>query len=518
MSKVRRTVAQDRKSVWSAAFDAAERAYGRADYAEALPLLELAASAAPAYTGAIELLRARCSLYAGDYELAYAAGAAASRDCDTVGERLAAAVLQALAAKRSRKVAEARRLFASLDAEVSVTSAIDSAEARYLLALGAFEDDDFERARELLEPNLRANVHEAHSLALAGRIDAEQGAFREAGAAFAKAQRRTSASGVTDLRFDAETLASLATIAAETVDLELAKRARASYEKMEWPPVLAPERYAVLEALRTIALLEGDLAGAFFAARDAATLELGPAAQALAETRLAATARLLGDFGTERIVLRRAWEMLRSLRPDRFERSSAYALAAFAAEASAVFPSESRKAMVAFRSLVAKAATPLDLRLEAFGAVGSARVAESSGERIAALRHYRSAFAMWQRLGADLRTVLTALDLRRLTGDEAHLKTIRSIVARAPKAWFVADLKRARNPVSRLTPAERVVLARLLRGEAAKAIGEALERSPHTISNHTRKILAAFELNSRSKLIARCVELGITPEALEREG
>jgi DNA-binding NarL/FixJ family response regulator len=82
----------------------------------------------------------------------------------------------------------------------------------------------------------------------------------------------------------------------------------------------------------------------------------------------------------------------------------------------------------------------------------------------------------------------------------------------------VADLKRARNPVSRLTPAERVVLARLLRGEAAKAIGEALERSPYTISNHTRKILAAFELNSRSKLIARCVELGITPEALEREG
>ena len=63
-----------------------------------------------------------------------------------------------------------------------------------------------------------------------------------------------------------------------------------------------------------------------------------------------------------------------------------------------------------------------------------------------------------------------------------------------------------------------MVLARLLRGESAKVIGEALERSPFTLGSHTRKIFAAFELNSRGKVIARCVELGIPPEAIEREG
>ena len=135
---------------------------------------------------------------------------------------------------------------------------------------------------------------------------------------------------------------------------------------------------------------------------------------------------------------------------------------------------------------------------------------------VGAVRSERQALATWQRLGLELRAALVALDLRRLTGDESFVKIARSVTARAPKAWFAADLKRNKNPIFQLTPAERVVLARLLRGESAKAIGDALERSPFTISNHTRKIFAAFDLNSRSKVIARCVELGITPESIER--
>jgi len=87
--------------------------------------------------------------------------------------------------------------------------------------------------------------------------------------------------------------------------------------------------------------------------------------------------------------------------------------------------------MAAYRSLVAKASSPLDPRLEAFGAVAAARVALAAGDRAGAIRNYRAALAAWQRLGIDLRTVLTALDLRRLTGDDAYAKPARAIVARA---------------------------------------------------------------------------------------
>jgi DNA-binding CsgD family transcriptional regulator len=518
LSRVRRATAEGRKSGWSAAFDIAERAYERADYDQALKLLDVASASAPARTGEIELLRARCARFVADYETSYAAATAASRDCDTPAERLAAGVLQALAAKHLRKAAEARRLFTSLAQEVIAAPARDGAEARYLLALAAFEDDDFDRARTLLEPNLRSTDFEAESLALTATIEMAQGRYREAGTLFSRAQRRMNASGKVDARFDAVTVASLATIGAETVDLDLAKRARAAYEKMEWPPSLTAERFAAAGALRTIALLEGDLTSAFFAAREGVSLAPTAALEAVAETQLAAVGRMLGDLGSERLQLRRAWDVLRTMRAETFDPILAYAYTVFATDAPGVLPAEARKAMTAYRSLVAKAEALIDPRLEAFGLVGAARVAESTGDRADAVRHYRHALIAWQRLGIDLRVALAAVDLRRLTGDDAYVKPVRAIVSRAPKAWFAAELKRGRTPISRLTPAERVVLARLLRGESAKAIGEALERSPFTISNHTRKIFAAFELNSRSKVIARCVELGITPEAIEREG
>ena len=177
-------------------------------------------------------------------------------------------------------------------------------------------------------------------------------------------------------------------------------------------------------------------------------------------------------------------------------------------------PAEARKAMAMYRAAAKDGAT--DAYSEALGASAAARIAEASGDRLGAVRMERQALAIWQRLGLDLRAALAAVDLRRLTGDESYTKIARIVTARAPKAWFAAELKRSKNPVLQLTPAERVVLARLLRGESAKAIGDALERSPFTISNHTRKIFAAFDLNSRSKVIARCVELGITPESIER--
>ena len=93
---------------------------------------------------------------------------------------------------------------------------------------------------------------------------------------------------------------------------------------------------------------------------------------------------------------------------------------------------------------------------------------------------------------------------------------MRSVLSRAPKAWFAKQLRAPASPVDLLSPAERVVLGYLINGDSAKAIAGKLDRSPFTISNHTRKIFQAFGLNSRGKVIARCAELGITSAKLER--
>ena len=182
-------------------------------------------------------------------------------------------------------------------------------------------------------------------------------------------------------------------------------------------------------------------------------------------------------------------------------------------------PSEARRAMTLYRSLAPKLAagsSGADRRKLAFEAMAGGRIADAGGEYSGAERLYRKALDLFEALRLDMRAAIVALDLRRITGDDVYAGPIKAVLSRAPRAWFGVQLAAQDGPLERLSPAELVVLAHLLRGDTAKAIGEKLDRSPFTISNHTRRIFQAFEVNSRSKVIAICAELGITPEHVER--
>jgi DNA-binding CsgD family transcriptional regulator len=73
------------------------------------------------------------------------------------------------------------------------------------------------------------------------------------------------------------------------------------------------------------------------------------------------------------------------------------------------------------------------------------------------------------------------------------------------KRSTIAKRKRAAKSIEALTPSERRVLDELLKGKSARDIGRALGNSPFTISNHTRRIFAAFGTNSRSEILAMFV-------------
>jgi DNA-binding CsgD family transcriptional regulator len=176
-------------------------------------------------------------------------------------------------------------------------------------------------------------------------------------------------------------------------------------------------------------------------------------------------------------------------------------------------PAEASKALTKYRSLKAKKNSLLafeyDRRITAFEKVAGGRVAEALGQRGAAIRSYSEALDIWLELGFLMRAALVAIDLYQLTGDEDRLGAVQAALERAPAAWF-GSWKTPDGPVDRLTPAERVVLFELLRGKTAKDIAEGLDRSQHTVINHTRKVFAAFGVSSRARLLARCAELGIT--------
>jgi DNA-binding CsgD family transcriptional regulator len=183
-------------------------------------------------------------------------------------------------------------------------------------------------------------------------------------------------------------------------------------------------------------------------------------------------------------------------------------------------PAEARQAVTLYQSLSAKRNPQSgfaagDRRIGAYEGIAAARVAEVLGRHELAVSEYERARTIWVEIGYEMRAALAALDLSRLTGDSRYDAVVQSALARAPKAWF-APIDDSTSPLAALTPAERTVLVRLLAGKSAKAIAASLGRSHFTINNHTRKIFSAFDVNSRARLLARCVELGITPAVVDK--
>jgi len=498
----------------------AEAAYREAEYDLCRGLIDGAVPGDRAERGALFVLRARNAHAQNDAERTYAAAGAALAELDDPQLRLLATILRAAPAKALGKTREARASFEEAARDIFRFPSADVGIARHLLAVEALEGQDFVRADALARENIAAGTNEPQSLALLGAIANKRERYAEAANYFATALRKFQAAGEVDVRLEAEIVTSLAVVATETVDLRLVERVRKAYDKLAWTTSLAALRFRAVGALRLAALLEGDVPRAFFASRDALGFARGPAQLALGELNAAVASRLLGDAAAERLQLKRSWEALRDERFEAGDDEARLALLSFIAEAAESMPAEARKAMTLYRSSTPKSAgagLTVDRRFLALEAQAVARIADAVGDAETAIRFYEHAFQIWRTLGIAARAALAALDLRRLTGDESYATFVRSVLARAPKAWFAKQLRAPASPVDLLSPAERVVLGYLLGGDSAKTIAAKLDRSPFTISNHTRKIFQAFELNSRGKVIARCAELGITAAKLERE-
>jgi len=493
---------------------AVEDAFARAAFTTLRALLKVVAPRDRAESARIELVRARLARVDGDIKTSDAAARAAATRHLEPNARLFARALIAAAAKQAGRQEEAAQIFAAVERAADVMRPMDSGPALYLLALDAWQERDFSRADALLARNLRAAAHVPESLALRGWIEIRRERYAAAGVEFEAALAALDACGQTDERLRARLVHALANVAAETIDLALGARARAAYDRIDWSADLPIERVNTLGALRYVALLAGDFERAWLDARDAAVIApRGPYA-VLAETGVAHASRVLGDERAADAALARAWHGLRAHRWSAADEESRVALTNFAIHAATTMPAEARKAITLYRSSATRSnalnALDRDRRVKAFEATAAGRVNEALGDHAAALRSYGFAFDIWRELGYDLRAALVALDLRRITGSTRYAKVVRAALERAPAAWFGAALRAPQDPLQRLTPAERRVLAELLAGKSAKAIAESLARSPHTVINHTRKVFAAFDVRSRPRLLARCEELGIT--------
>jgi DNA-binding CsgD family transcriptional regulator len=421
--------------------------------------------------------------------------------------------LEAGALKQLDRGAESKAAFESVRAAIATAEPRTTGEAAYLLAVEEWENRRYDQAAELVARNVRLGVHLAESEALLGWIDIVRERFSASAAHFLAALGHLNASGRDDLRLRARLIHVLGIVASETIDLKLGQRVRREFEALEWPSSLGIERFNAVTALRYLALLEGDVERAWILSREAVVTAPNAAYAAIGETNAAVASRLLGDVRAAELQASRAWDILAKIRWSTIDHEGRVALTNFAIEFASVFPAEASKALTKYRSLTAKKNTLLafeyDRRIVAYEKVATGRVAEALGQRTAAIRAYNAALELWLELGFAVRAALVGLDLYQLTGDETRLEPAQAALERAPAAWF-GSWKAPRGPVDRLTPAERVVLFELLRGKTAKDIADTLDRSQHTVINHTRKVFAAFGVSSRARLLARCAELGIT--------
>jgi len=469
--------------------------------------------------GMFSILEARCARE--EHELATwsaAAHRAATGHPDARG-RLTGVALRALAHRAAGRSAQADRDFELVLAALEREPGTALGFPTYYAAYDAWQRGALDDAETLANRPTTPEVA-PFAAALLGLCAFGRGRYAKATAAFAETLRLLRSSETPNRQLYASTLHETSRIVVETVDLRNARRLKREVAEFTWPTSLARLRLATLGNMRLIALLEGDVEGAWMLSRDAVACAVDPAESVLAETDAAVASRLLGDERATHLQLRRAWDTLRQQRWPVGDPGARYALASFAREAASDMPGEARKAIATFDALTPRhlreSAEIDERRVRACGAMAHGRIAEVRGRYDAAYDRYRESFDIWRDLRHDLRAAIVAVDLQRLARDPLFEEQLDAVLERAPEAWFAPQASPASELLGRLTPAETLVLGALLGGKSARAIAADLDRSVHTINNHTRKIFAAFGVTSRAAVLARCAELGVTVKSLER--
>ncbi len=463
-------------------------------------------------------MRARLARARGDVAAWREAARRAGRTTDDPSLRALAAALEAAAVRRTGEVADAAAGF-SFSLETAEGPFDDErTRAIAIVAADAAETGDLARAHLLIEHCLASGrlADELHGLRASFALRAER--YDDAARHFARSLDASATNPRADERARHRAVYGLAFAASETIDFTAGERAGREFARLPWKPALEAEWLGAALALRTLALLDGDIERAWQLSRSATSRVTRPANRAMAEVRAAEISHVVGDRFAEAVQLRRAWEILRNAKWSDVDVSARAALTDFAIESAFAMPAEARKAIVMYQSLGPRGASTAWLeggrRVLAAESLAAARVSEVGGNPDLAERLYRRSLEGWTALGFRLRAAQTALDLQRITKSGEHLDRVDGALRLAPRAWFREDAEAMRPPLARLSPNELRTLEALLDGASSATIARAQGRGEATVRAAIRRIFNAFGAHSRRELIARCTESAISAQSL----
>jgi DNA-binding CsgD family transcriptional regulator len=307
----------------------------------------------------------------------------------------------------------------------------------------------------------------------------------------------------------------VSTIAREVALPEIRAAVRGVIDRVAWTDDLRDLQFKTLKATAWCCALDGDFLNAFRllkAATKAAPTDHWRVMAALDRSYLA---RCLGEPRWAEQELLDAHELASQLDWNRVTDEQQVALALLAELYAEVDASVSVQYLARFRGLAGALDRNLafahDGRLRAIADYSAGVVQARLGNRDAAHDLLRSAWQVFQRAEYDWRAGRCARDIYALTGRRVWLDRARQKLETYRDTWLGEGLFQASaaGPLDRLTPAQRRIFESLVAGASTDDIVASSGRSVFTVRNHVKAILAAFNVNSRSALVAEAIRLKI---------
>jgi DNA-binding CsgD family transcriptional regulator/tetratricopeptide (TPR) repeat protein len=281
-----------------------------------------------------------------------------------------------------------------------------------------------------------------------------------------------------------------------------------------WPYDFAANRFQALKALGWAKALQGDYFNAFRHLKQAAHAALTPAWKVVAACDRAYLARCLGEIRWSRQELDEAEDVALTVDWHATLGEERAGLLLLAELFAGIDPAKSAAYLAQYRELGDLKSTlhaKHDARIAAFAQFSTGIVEIALNNRKRGLSELRQALKVFERFGYDFRAARCLIAEFETTGNDELLAVAAERLRNYGQSWLAAELRtlglQPGGPV--LPPMQKRVFDGICQGKSTAEIARDLGRSEFTVSNHIKQIFKAFNVGSRSSLLAEAVRRGI---------
>ena len=283
-----------------------------------------------------------------------------------------------------------------------------------------------------------------------------------------------------------------------------------------WPDDFRINRFQAVKALGWVKALQGDYLNAFRFLKQSAELAPNDAWRTMSLCDRSYLARALGEPRWSRQELLDAEEAAHGVRWWEYKGEETVALLLLAELFAPIDGAKASSYLAQFREVGEDVRSPralykADERRWALIDYSAGVVDAELGNRALAIKRLRRAQAVYDRLGYDWRAARCAIRLFDVTRDEDELRTAEEKLRNYSSSWLAAEL-RERSTAStapKLSPMQRRVFGYLCDGLTNADIARKIGRAENTVANHAKAVLKAFDVSSRSALLATAMKRGL---------